>query len=218
MNKSSVSFLVLTLVFFFNIISAQEPNSIGINGGLIFPRSSSKGLTGLVQFNFPINEQFHLYAYSGYSAWDKYYVYFREDYSEVQKELVFKTYSSDDHTLIPFYLGGLLNLHTNDFFTFYVNIELGYSYLSYNRYDHWKSINPETGEVLGYYVDVTTKEEITENLFGIGIGAGISHPMGENLRLIFSFKLNSYLNSHYYDFLSTQGTYSMLLAGISFNI
>lgn len=217
MYKSFVSSLFLAIIFS-NIIFSQENNSIQINGGLIYPRSSSKGLIGLVQFNYPLNEQFDLYAYSGYSAWDKYYVYFREDYSEVQKETIFKTYSADNHTLIPFYIGSSINLHTNDFFTFYVNIEAGYAYLNYYSYNHWKSIDPNTGEVLGYDVDGATKKEITENLFGIGIGAGISHPMGENLKLIFSYKLNSYLNSNYYGFLSKQGTYSVFLAGISFNI
>ncbi|VAX29037.1 hypothetical protein MNBD_IGNAVI01-3040 [hydrothermal vent metagenome] len=218
MYKPIISSLIFTSLILFNVISAQESNSIQINGGLIFPKSSSKGLTGLVQFNYPLNEQIYLYAYSGYSSWDKYYVVFREDYSEIQKKQLFKTYSADDHTLIPVYIGSTINLNTNDFFTFYVTVEAGYAYLHYNSYDNWKSVDPETGEVLGYFVDGASRKEITENLFGIGVGAGISHPMGDNLNLIFSFKLNSYLNSSYYGFLSTQGTYTMFLAGISFNI
>ena len=120
--------------------------------------------------------------------------------------------------MIPVYFWSFINLHTNKIFTAYINLEAGYSYLSYNSYENWKSVNPYTGRVIGYYVDRGTKEEITENLYGVGIGAGISHPMRENLNLEFPFKLNSYLNSSYYDFFSPKGTYMMFLVGINFKI
>ena len=186
MYKSFFSSLIFISTILTEIISAQETISIQINGGFIYPENSTNGLTALVQFNYPLNEQFHLYVYSGYSSWDKNKVIFKEGPPIYDAQENFFTYSADDHTMIPVYFGSFINLHTNKIFTAYINLEAGYSYLSYNSYENWKSVNPYTGRVIGYYVDRGTKEEITENLYGVGIGAGISHPMRENLNLEFS--------------------------------
>jgi len=218
MYKSFFLSLISILIFLFTNISAQDNNSVQINGGIIYPMSSSNGLTGIIQYNYSINKQIYLYIYSGYSSWDRFNITFLEDHSEVQKQTKFISYSADQHKLIPVYIGSRINFHTNKLFTSFVNLEIGYSYLSYNSYTNRKSVDPETGEVLSYYVDGSTKEEITENLIGVGIGAGISHPVTENLNLILTFKLNSYLNSEYYGFFRAKGTYTMFLAGFSYDL
>lgn len=212
---SSVIIVSITTTF---SIFAQETNSIQINGGIIMPMSSSKGLTTSIQFNYTVNPILQLYAYTGYSYWDQYNITFHEDSSPNQQQQYFKTYNADSHILIPVYLGAKLNFNTNKLFTSFVNLEIGYSHLSYNSFDNFKSVNPETGEVLGYYPDLSTKKDVSEDLFGLGIGAGISHPITESLSLILSFKLNSYINSSYYGLFSTRGTYTMFLAGFNFNI
>ncbi len=218
MFKSLLSSVIIISITASCSIFAQETNSIQINGGIIMPMSSSKGLTASFQFNYNINPTLQFYIYTGYSAWDQYKITFHEDYSTVQKQQYFTTYSADDHILIPVYFGGKLNFNTNKLFTAFVNLEIGYSHLSYNSFGNFKTTDPETGEVLGYYPDFTSQKEVSENLLGLGIGAGISHPITESLNLVLSFKLNSYINSNYYGLFSTRGTYTMFLAGFNFNI
>lgn len=218
MKKSFFSLLISFIIVLQSIIFAQDSNSIQINGGIVMPMSSSKGLTGIIQFNYPLTSTINLYLYTGYSTWDQYKVTFIEDYSVIQRETIFQSYSADDHKLIPFYIGSRINLHTNKLFTSFISCEIGYSYLSYNSYKNWKSINPETGEVQGYYTDGSTRTKIRENLFGIGIGVGLARPLSENLSLVLSYKLNSNINSSYNGLFSTRGTYSQFLVGFGFKI
>jgi hypothetical protein len=211
-----------TIAFFLFVVSinlfAQGSNSLQLNGGMIMPMSSSNGFSGTLQFNYQLSENTFLYAYSGYSSWDKFYIVYREEYSEIQKNTFFETYGSDDHSQIPLYIGSRFDLHTNELFTSFLTVEAGYSRIKYNSYHHAKNIDPETGVVLNYYPVESSKTVITENLIGVGIGAGIYRKLTGNISVIISFKLNSYINSDYYDFLSANGTYTALLAGITYDI
>ncbi len=90
--------------------------------------------------------------------------------------------------------------------------------MSYNSYDNFKVINPVTGEVVAYNVDGSTKKEISKNLFGIGVGTGISHPLNQALDLILSFKINTNFNGGEFGFLSTKGTYSYWSVGVNIKI
>jgi hypothetical protein len=213
----AASFLFV-LLFVTNLVLAQEQYSIQINGGLIAPMSSSKGFTGLAQLNYTITPNISLYIYSGYSGWDQHKVVYHEDYSTIQKEQYFDSYSADEHTLIPVYVGSKIHLLTNKLFTSFINVELGYSHLSYNSYDNWKSVEPATGKVLGYFVDRSSKKEIKEDLFGVGVGLGFSHPITEKMNLILSLKLNSYVSKNYYGLFSTGGTYTNYLLGFEYTI
>jgi hypothetical protein len=215
MFKSLFSTLIIISFFYANIFP-QDKNSIQINGGIIYPMSSSKGLSASLQYNYSLTTSISLYFNSGYASWDKHYVTYKEALSPVQQKQHFKTYSSDDHKLISINLGGRINLHTNKLFTSFVDLEAGYSFLSYNSYNHWKSVNPETGEVLGYSPN-PFPAEIKENIFGIGAGAGLSHPMTKNVNLIFIYKLNSNLTSDYSGIFGSF-IYSMFSAGFNINI
>ncbi len=218
MFKSLFSLVIFISIIVPNPILSQDANSIQINGGIIIPMSASNGFNSSIQFNYNFKQNIQLYIYSGYSSWDKFNVNYIEDYSTTQKQTLFETYTSDNHILIPVYIGSRINLHTNKLFTSFVTFEVGYSYLSYNSYDIKKEIDPVTGEVLSYNPDISTKKEVTENLIGLGAGAGISYPITENINIILSFKLNSQLNSKYYDFFSSEGTYTAFNLGINFKI
>lgn len=207
----------LTLILFSTSSLAQESPSFRINGGMIYPKGSSTGLTGLIQFNYPLSEKISLYVFTGSSIWDKQKSIYRKDFATNDNEMILHSYSADDHSLIPLYVGSSFNMHTNSFFTAFLNIELGYSYLSFNSYDYTIFKDPESGEVLEFYANQSTRKKVTQNLFGLGLGAGLSHPMSENVDLTLSFKFNNVLNAN--DLLfSYEGTYTLLLTGFNFKI
>ena len=218
MFKSFFAVLFFVLIIFSNIILAQGNHPLQINGGLIIPMSASKGITASFQYNYSFNSNIQFYIYSGYSNWDKYNASFLEEASAIQKRTHFSTYIADEHILIPLYIGSRINIHTNKLFTFFSTIEVGYSYLSYNTYSVIKQIDLSTGLVLDYITNRSNKKKINENLFGIGAGVGLSHPLSKNLNIIISFKLNSQINSSYYSFFSNQGTYTAFNLGFNFNI
>lgn len=213
-------FISLFLLILTEFSYPQDIHSLQINAGLIKPMSSSNGLSGMLQYNYSVSKILDLYAYTGYSSWDRYKLKImidRTEYSHPESNFT-TAYPYDEHILIPVYIGGQVNFHTNELFNSFVNIELGYNYLSYNSYDLIPIKNPETGDIEKYQADITSKQTVKENLIGVGIGAGISHPISTQLSLVFTFKLNSYMNSNYYGFLSTRGTYTMFLGGFSYKI
>lgn len=218
MCKSFLAALIFVLIIFSNIILAQSNNSLQINAGLLIPMSASKGLSSSVQYNYSFNSNIQFYIYTGYSYWDKFNVSFAELWSPLQQQTHFSTYLSDNHILIPLYIGSRINIHTNKLFTIFTTIEAGYSYLSYNAYGFKKEVDPGTGVVLAYNTDLNTKKKTNENLFGVGAGVGLSHPINNNMNVILSFKLNSQINSSYYSFFSSQGTYTAFNLGFNFNL
>jgi len=218
MCKSFFAALIFVLIIFSNIILAQSNNSIQINGGILIPMSASKGLSTSIQYNYSFNSNIQFYIYIGYSIWDKFNASFLEQSSSLQQQTHFSTYIADKHILIPLYIGSRINIQTNKLFTFFTTIEAGYSYLSYNAYGFTKEIDPVTGVVLAYNTDLNTKEKRNENLFGVGAGVGLSHPINSNMNVILSFKLNSQISSSYYSFFSNQGTYTAFNLGFNINI
>ena len=180
--------------------------------------SASKGISTSIQYNYSFNSNIQFYIYTGYSNWDKFNASFLEQSSSLQKQTHFSTYIADKHILIPIYIGSRINIHTNKLFTFFTTIEAGYSYISYNAYGFIKEVDPGTGVVLAYNTDLNTKEKRSENLFGVGAGVGLSHPITSNMNVILSFKLNSQINSSNYSFFSNQGTYTSFNLGFNFNI
>jgi len=218
MNKSFFIAVITILCVFTKVSFSQNSNSMEISGGLFMPMNSSKGFNTSVQYNYNYSENIQFYVYSGYSSWDKFNVAFMEDLSIIQKQALFKTYNSDEHILIPVYIGSRINIHTNKFFTSFATFEIGYSYLSYNNYEIKQDINPTTGAVLSYNPDLSTKKEVKENLFGVGAGIGLYHPITENINVILAFKLNVQLNSKYYNVLNSKGIYTSVNLGFNFSI
>jgi hypothetical protein len=213
----SVSSAFLFVILLSAGLSAQD-FSIQGNGGIIMPLGSSKGLSGTVQLNYVLNQTFQLYIYSGHSVWDRRYYDYQKPQSNIERGGLTRTYWRDDHVLIPVYAGCRINFHTNKVFTSFVNIETGYSHLTYNSYPLWKTTDAETGKVLEYSPNTGSGKKHSEDLFAIGIGAGISHPMSQNINILLSFKLNSFANSGYNGFFNSMGTYTLFQVGVSFLI
>ncbi|PKL82684.1 MAG: hypothetical protein CVV24_08790 [Ignavibacteriae bacterium HGW-Ignavibacteriae-3] len=218
MFKSALLAALITALLFLNKVKAQEAYSIQLNGGIISPRNSTNGFTALLQFDYPLSSDIVFYVYSGYASWGQDKIAYLEDYSLIQRQTIFNSYSSDGHSLIPVYVGSRINLKEIKLFTAFVTVEMGFALLTYDSYTNIKNINPLTGEVLSYVVDRSSKNEIDENLFGLGLGGGLNHRLTRNLDLIFSVKLNSHLNSKYYDFFSSKRTYAVFIAGLCFKI
>ncbi len=216
--KKIILFFSIVLIAALGTISAQDYNSLQVNGGIILPRSSSNGFTLSVQYNYSLNDAVHFYVYSGYSYWDKFKVRYLEDYTSLQNTNHFETYSADEHSLVPVYVGGSINLHNNKIFTAFATVEGGFSHLSYNRYKIDKIVDSETGVVTTYKPDLSTGQKINENLWGIGLGFGLFHQIADDMNLVFTFKVNSSLNSSYYKFLSNHATYTAYNLGVNFKI
>ncbi|MBK8946668.1 MAG: hypothetical protein IPM32_15550 [Ignavibacteriae bacterium] len=214
---------VLYLSIFVSNLFAQTNNSIEVSGGFIFPMSSTNGLIGNIQFNYPLTDDFYLYIYTGYSEWDKFKISIDYRYSEIESTInnqkrFIPSYSANSHIKIPLYLGTRLNFRTNKLFTSFINFEFGYSYLSYNSYDKWNPVYSNSGEVINYIPEEATKEKNTEYLFGIAIGLGASIPISKDLNVILNYKVNSSTNFKYIEMLSIRGTNSMLVGGVNFII
>lgn len=217
MLKLSILAVIFISAFLPQNLPAQESNSLQVSGGIISPMSSSHGLSGTLQFNYSINPDINFYVYSGYASWDNHYLKYHEDYSPIQHQQYFKIAAESNHTMIPVYFGARWKFHTIKLFSSFIEIEAGYTNLDFVEYKIDKIVNPETGEVV-YQRDGTIQYDKNEDLLGIGIGAGLSHPITNNFNLIFEFKLNSHINSDYYGLFSTRGTYTRFIGGFSFNI
>ena len=218
MSKQYVSLLVLISVFLSGILMAQNTRSIQLNGGVIFPMNSSKGFSTSFQYNYLLNPTVQFYAYSGISYWDENHVIHEMDLSVIQKNQFISSYDADEHVLVPLYVGSRINLHSDKLFTTFVNLELGYSHLSYNSYENVKVVDENTGEVLEFYADQKTKKKVNDNLFGIGAGLGLSHQITQAMELMLSYRLNSFINSNYNGFFTSRGTYNTVTLGLNFNI
>jgi hypothetical protein len=221
MFKSIFLTLIFVFIFCSGINLGQGYPSLQINGGIISPRSApTDGPTGLLQFNYSISPIVSFYLYGGYSTWGKNKVTYHniQDYYTEKSKLYYFSYNQDNHSLIPVYLGTHLNLHTNDLFSSFLELEIGYSNLSYVSYENVIGTDPESGEVLDFYVDTSTGKDVVENLFGVGIGAGLLHPMSSILNLLLEIKLNSVVNENYHGLFSTEGTYASFLLGVDYKL
>lgn len=224
MLKLSVSFFVLFSCLSFQLIYSQ-PLSIQLNGGLLSPRSASNGFSGSVQFNLPLNTSTSLYLSTGYSSWDKYNMVFRfEGSSQEYSKSEYPTFLEDEHLMIPVFIGIKKDVHTTELFTTFLNFEVGYSHLKFNRYYKWNEIRKwneydnDWGAITDYVPDEASKREIKLNLYGFGFGAGLVHSINSNLNILLSFKINTNLSSDFEGIFSTKGTYTSLLAGLNFSI
>ncbi len=216
MKQINLASLTFAFLFGFTLLNAQNSTSIQISGGLISPMHAFDGLGGTIQIEKKLDSVFSIYAYTGYYAWYKNRVNFIDESSMFQKTNLFQSYNTDDHKLIPLFVGAKINLHTNNYFLTFLEFEFGYSHLSYNSFQNRKSIDPLTGAVVLYYADQSTRKSVDEDLFGFGLGAGIYRPLSKIFGLIFSYKLSTHLNSSYNGFFESKGTYSQFMAGFNF--
>lgn len=215
---SKLFFSLLALVSISGILMAQNSGAIQLNAGAILPINSSKGFSTALQYNYSLSQSVQLYAYSGISYWDENQVVYVFEHSNLPAPDSKVSYDADEHILIPLYFGSRFNLHSDRLFTTFLNLELGYSHLSYNTYENYEVVNERTGEAADYLVDMKTKRKIQENLFGIGTGLGISHEITVGMELMLSFKLNSFINSNYNGLFTSRGTYNTVSLGLNYGI
>ena len=218
MFKLNLNILVVFILFSITSFFAQKDHSVEINGGVLYPRSSSNGFSSSIKYSYSLNSTFNIYTYVGYNSWDKFNVVYAVDLTGPQTKALFQSYSSDNHVLIPIYIGNKINLHTNKLFTSFFDVEIGYSYFNYNSYDNVESVDIHTGEIVDYKIVEDSKIEVTDHLFGIGIGAGLSHPITNSINLIISYRLNSNFNSGDFGLFSAKGTYSTLFTGLNIKL
>lgn len=202
----------------FSVLSAQNTQSLQVNFGLLYPRSSSNGFTTHFEYNFQVNSDLTLYAYTGYSKWDKYNVIFETEITEKQRQPFHKIYLADDHVLIPFFIGGKYFINRGKVLSSFVSLETGYSYLKFNEYGYTVKKDPDTGEILEYYTNLSSRKRTVKNIFGVGFGFGFVFPLLNQVDFIAQYKVNSSFNSGEYGLLSARGTYSSLLMGINLKL
>jgi len=223
MFKLRIMSMLFIIAFSLNNIFAQDYHSIQLDGGIIFPSRSSKGGSTFIKYNYSLNQTFNFYIYTGYSFWDKFNVRADEIIPgqrepRKQRNHNLHSYSSDNHVLIPLYVGTKINLYNYNLFTAFLDFEIGYSYFNYNSYENIKIIDETTGELLSYDVDKSSKTEEKDNLIGTGIGAGITYPLTGTLDIILSYRINSNIKSGEFGLLSAEGTYSTLYTGLNLKL
>ncbi len=218
MKKSFLFVLIAILTILSSSTFGQSFSSIQINSGMIFPFSASNGFSGTIGYKYYFNKSFGMYAYTGYFAWGKNFIIYKEDMTLNQHQQYFDSYSTDNNMLIPLYVGCELNLYKSNLFSVEGILEAGYSRLSYDSYQNIKVTNPSTEAVTAYKVDPNSGTQVNKNLFGAGIGIGISHPLSKYLNLALTYKFNILGNSKYTNLLSSGEKYTSLLIGLVYNL
>src|ERR1035437_2578165 len=136
------SYLIMASVLVLSsIIYSQGKSSFQFSGGMVYPISSSPGLSGTLQYNYNINSRFNFFVSADYSVWDK------RNFNYLDKSNVhwgYETgYSESDHTLSRIMAGGRYLITQPDQFKLFIDAGLGYSYLQYNIYDMQRINNPD---------------------------------------------------------------------------
>ena len=211
--------IILSLIVFTALhlqLFAQGVNTIQFNGGLMSANDSDNGIIGTVQFNRSFNNNFTLYAYSGILYWNNNNVgYYKGDAYKINGPFsnIGHTYSEDSHKLIPFYAGIKYFFNNSSVFRPFVNIEVGFSYLTYNSYDLIQ-INNTDGTVA---LEPSNKAEKIDTFFGAGMGIGACHDIGDKLELLLEYRFNMLKNSEY-EWLSSARTLRSFQFGFAYKI
>jgi opacity protein-like surface antigen len=205
------SYLIIASVLILStIIYSQGKSSIQFSGGMVYPISSSPGLSGTLQYNYNINTRFNFFVSADYSVWDKRNFNY-PDHSTGDYQ---RGYSESDHTLSRIMAGGRYLITQPDQFKLFVDAGIGYSYLQYNVYDMKQINNPDgTIEVL-----FLPSGKMNQNLFSFSSGVGFIHPIVERWDILFEYKLSTYLNSQYHGLFSSQSTFSSFQFGFNCKI
>jgi hypothetical protein len=172
---------------------------------------SFDGLSGTLQYNYNLNSRFNLFVNANYSAWDKRYHTFLEN---THSNLFTTVFPESDHSLSRVMAGVRFIIVEPAQFRLFVEGGVGYSYLQYKSYNINQVTNPDgTSEYL-----YSNGQNESENLFNLSSGIGFIHPMTSRWDILFEFKLNTYLNSHYYGIFSTHGTFTEFNGGFNYRI
>ena len=209
--------IILSLIVFTALhlqLFAQSKNTIQINGGLMSAIDSHHGLLGSIQYNYKINNNFTVYSYTGFIYWNNNIVNFSLfQPGQIPAQKLVKTFSEDNHRMIPLYIGGRYFFYNSSVFRPFVSLELGINYLSFNSYNLQKVTNPDGSES----VLQGPKTSENETLLGAGAGLGACHDIGDNLELQLEFRFNTLKNSNY-DWFNAGRTLRTFLFGFAYKI
>lgn len=208
MKRSFVLALIIAAAIAVQIYP-QGKYSIQVTGGLISPLNSSKGAMGNVQLNYYNSPDIIFYLNAGLSYWDKTYIHFNVDnYTPIESK------SQDSHIMSSYYLGARFFVHRDKVLNLFLEGEVGTAFLSYKNY----------GNVLQYTSDgkpVYTPvfdSDVNKNLFGLGVGAGITHNLGSRAEMLLELKYNTMASSGYSKLFYIDGTSTMLAFGFNLSI
>ena len=210
MKKSYL--IIASVLILSSIIYSQGKSSFQFSGGMVYPISSSPGLSGTLQYNYNINTRFNFFVSADYSVWDKRNFNY-SDITNVSRGYK-RGYSESDHTLSRIMAGGRYLITQPDQFKLFVDAGIGYSYLQYNVYDMKQINNPDgTIEVL-----FSPSGKVNQDLFSFSSGVGFIHPIAERWDILFEYKLSTYLNSQYHGLFSSQSTFGSFQFGFNYKI
>jgi opacity protein-like surface antigen len=210
MKKSYL--IIVSVLVLSSVIYSQGKSSFQFSGGIVYPLSSSPGLSGTLQYNYNINSKFNIFISADYSAWDKRYFNYL-DKSDVHGGYN-SGYSESDHTLSRIMAGGRYLITPLSQFKLFIDAGAGYSYMQYNIYDMREVNNPDG--TIEYLYSPAVK--VQQNLFNLSSGIGFIHPIIERWDILFEFKLNTYLNSQYHGLFSSESTFSSFQFGFNYKI
>lgn len=213
MKKSIILSLIFLSAFQLQIF-AQSKSAIQVSGGLMSATDSDHGILGAVQYNYKINNNFTVYSYSGIIYWNNNKVaYYIDQPGQTPQQKLVKTFSEDNHRLIPIYVGGRYFFNNSSVFRPFVSLELGLNYLSFDSYNLQKVTSPDGPTI----IQQGPKTNENETLFGAGVGLGASHDIGDNLELQLEFRFNTLKNSNY-EWFSSGRTLRAFQFGFAYKI
>lgn len=208
---STIIFFLFTALYF-----PQSKYSIEGSLGIISPINSSAGLSTSLQLNYSLYDGLKLFFNASYSSWDRYNVFYNREYnSSVDSNPgPFKTFSSDDHSLVAINFGSRFKLHESKIINLFLDTQLGLSFFTYNNYILDQILNPETGQI-DFVPNLNTRKKVNQTLFSVGVGPVFERKINSAFSLYLSAKINTMINAGETNFISKRGTYFLVSAGFT---
>lgn len=178
--KKQISLLLILVAN--SVVFSQFINSVQVNGGLIFPSNSQNGPLAAIQLTHSIDDNWSLYASVGFSRFDKNRVF---TFRYLTDPL---SYSEDSHELYNFSVGGRLILNTIKTFKIFADFEIDYNYLKYNEYEMFLIYDEITYAITGFYPNIESKKQTSEELYGVGVGIGFIQQLSPNYAFSLEYK------------------------------
>ncbi len=179
-----MKYLIAIVFFFFTLnCHAQFINSIEFKGGLHDTKgASAKGYNLTLQLKHNLSQRLHLYAVAGNYWWDTNVV------NAIVDNKIYSSYNESDHRMYLLGLGLRRAMDTVKTVSFFLEMEMGVSYISYYKYTN--ELQEFDGKPI--YLSAIKVGEVNEYSFLAGFGAGIVQHFNENLSLVVEFKLNAF--------------------------
>jgi len=210
MKKTSLIILI-SFLSVFNLYP-QNKLSLELSGGVISPFKSFSGFLGKAQVNYAYSIDNSFYAGFSNSSWAKNEVTIHDPSGKT----FYDVYSEYDHSLYSIFAGNRMIFLRYKTLSLFNDLEIGYQILNYIKTFPQRILNPDG--TVEYLTDYNTQKNVTENLFGLGAGIGITNKITTQAELLLSIKLNSYVGSNYTGLLGSRNTYLTFMGGCIFSL